>query len=1846
MTSTFAAQLRSIAANSTNELDLRARRDAHGESLIFERSVAVKQGWETIYQICLEGFQELCLLDSRLREFEQNLYSPHAKDQDREQLSKSQNEALGLVLERCLALLGSKVLLRPGVKAVEWLVRRFRVHIYNTAALLATFLPYHETTVFRNVLSIVPPNKIVSEWKFLGPYHKDAANVPRHAVVYSATHNDAFFSYFNNYTLRACQEGAGHPQLLRFWGSITAEAITGRLQQVKSGRKEVQRQRTEDALLKILPVLNEGYEVRDCLEMTIACFTIALVLAGNADLEDHVIDALLKATAPFVVNGEADARSALACVAILITKKEDKRLPKDVLDIFTQAVDLSADFAELHRQVPLTSLCEALLSSALSALKQKNIEARTRFAERLFDIARGLFDPATKSRLVAIVLQKLRPKVDRKPAAPALQAPIVRLLQTLNDSPDFSSSFASAASSAGLPLPEVEGLLEGVVQSPPQIADPNAMDVDVVDNAPAMLSDAMTSEAIDKMLASLPTQSTELSFLVSRHSSLFDQLAQAFTLCQKEGLLARLKDLPMWRQKTENPADLYTSFLLRIALSASSVSDRHDALQLLYGSLELGAKEHTQLLIPYLTVLLSDPASAVRTAAAMCIVEIQKCLLGEDTAGEHHNAEKIYDALSLTNVKRVPAAQALKLVQIVYQPYLEECILDTSHIHKILHAAFDGQERTSLPAKTDVGLKKTQKQMLFELLTSCALSCPLLKIKVGLIDLLVGIGKVGNSTTSKTLSPLLKDWAHMSEADAEAIASIEGLKISRIDAVMIQLLTAQDKQIVEEVLTMLVDGTLQPRHALATAFFDRIVAIWKDIRQEGHVAIAVRLFDMSFSDVPAQAAGSRGVLHAVTLSTEVLAAILDHSLSDLAQMQIEGPPKKRRRTSQGRESIPQDNTAGIHVNEAPLTFALELTENAKAENHPELLAGLFEVLVVLRRLKTKNTSESPYLLHLCLGSILAIVDKAKMSRKPNIDMTIIRADLVTDCVRSSENPQVQSTALLLSASLASIAPDRILHTIMPIFTFMGNSILSKEDDRSIYVTNRAIDVIIPPLVASLKKQDAKNLIHSTISLLSSFVTAYDHVPQHRRVAFYQRLLTRLGAEDFSFAIIALLASRRRSEDMSTFFTSLIGDFSASTQLLTFRKLIDLSIDVFGQTPHNAEPLLDITKKTPTAKKEEEALLLLEVTAKQLGPRSLKGRVKRLSKADEAERDLFWTEFKTCISRLLGMLKAQKTQHSSLSPATKKCLSALLELLSLADLLAIVPNLLTELAQVEETRELQPLALRVLALQLQQHASKDGVTQTEAIAFLPTLDGIIKTTEDQSFRYAAIQCLDRIVELYGRKNPDAVVSAASTLIEDANYGLGSSDEKTQIMSLLCLATAMEVLKEGGVPIVLGAMPKLLRLLLSSIMAGSPEFHNACYTLLSSFVTHVPFMVSDENIVQILETSYTSCESMPDASCKEARLDTLRLMAQKFELDSLTTSLDQALEASVARLLVSSPIIEFMDVLSLAIEHNSKATVANSAEQISNLILQGFSLGRDALMELQVGRPADPGLEGIQDKLNALGIAFIYKLNDTKFRPIFESWVERAVKGSSGDDDETKLFRLWTFFSFAEHFFGTLKSIVTSYASYILPAINDVLRSAIKESNPDESEVSLSLSVFEENHSTFYKLTLSLFGTIASSDSDGFFTTPSHFQPLANLLVKQYNLLSSRAKDSQHRRQEIMEVVLAALVSLATAVQDVPAHHHTLNHLLCQLRHSDSAQVRLASIASHITLTESEVGDEWVQNVVLGSASTTEEGVSVGGSGETMIYVNEMLEDDDEDVEREVRRWVNLVRERVGEDVFEV
>lgn len=73
-------------------------------------------------------------------------------------------------------------------------------------------------------------------------------------------------------------------------------------------------------------------------------------------------------------------------------------------------------------------------------------------------------------------------------------------------------------------------------------------------------------------------------------------------------------------------------------------------------------------------------------------------------------------------------------------------------------------------------------------------------------------------------------------------------------------------------------------------------------------------------------------------------------------------------------------------------------------------------------------------------------------------------ELVVQCVRMSDMPQTHHHALLLLGALAGIFPEKVLHNIMPIFTFMGSNIMRLDDTYSFQVINKTVQAVIPALI--------------------------------------------------------------------------------------------------------------------------------------------------------------------------------------------------------------------------------------------------------------------------------------------------------------------------------------------------------------------------------------------------------------------------------------------------------------------------------------------------------------------------------------------------------------------------------------------------------------------------------------------------------------------------------------------------------------------------------------------------------------------------------------------------------------
>ncbi|KAF5351352.1 hypothetical protein D9758_008071 [Tetrapyrgos nigripes] len=175
-------------------------------------------------------------------------------------------------------------------------------------------------------------------------------------------------------------------------------------------------------------------------------------------------------------------------------------------------------------------------------------------------------------------------------------------------------------------------------------------------------------------------------------------------------------------------------------------------------------------------------------------------------------------------------------------------------------------------------------------------------------------------------------------------------------------------------------------------------------------------------------------------------------------------------------------------------------------------------------------------------SLMSAIENAaeKVTEVPNLVPNNIRLDILVELIRVTDNPQTFHQALLLIANLTRLAPESVLHNIMPIFTFMGSNIFHRDDGYSFAVVQKTVDNIVPVMISSLKQthQAGLNLYVAARDFLRVFTDANNHIPRHRRVNFFTHLVDVLGPADFLAPVCLLLVEkssnrivRQNSEDV-------------------------------------------------------------------------------------------------------------------------------------------------------------------------------------------------------------------------------------------------------------------------------------------------------------------------------------------------------------------------------------------------------------------------------------------------------------------------------------------------------------------------------------------------------------------------------------------------------------------------------------------------------------------------------------------------------------------------------------------
>ena len=1030
MSTSLALQLSQIATQSTHSFNLRAQKAAHSQSLIFERQSAAVQDFGTLYVLCLEGFEELCLLDRRFVRFRTTIFSTDSKNKERTQMTAEENEELDRVLEDFLSLVGAKLLLKPAVKAMEWLVRRFRfagaslkhfrfkrltandgrVHEHNTSCLLLTFLPYHNTPIFQALLAILPP-RIPDAFRFLRPYIASLANLPRHVIVYSMVNNHAFSAALNEYVLSVCRLRQEHQALLIFWAGAIAEAVSGILELARSGRKGVQSQNEQDVLLRLLPTLNEGLAFKEIPELRLGCYMVLSILATKADLSDTVLTTMMEA----VVAGwtEETAYDGLVCLSLLAENKQSTSLSKPLLQRIMRINNLMSGLKNLSYTYSMANLTLSLISGTIEEFGTTGITERISFVEEILNTS-ILNDTQARSvfkSLLSIVHPLNKGTVKSAGNDPERRAKIADLLGRLYVTTALAGSMTDALKESNVDIASLGLELQASLQGRKMPIKPSTEEIELPETVPPVIS----TDSFEDAFSHLPTRTVdEVSFLSDKASHIFDRLVQAFLAAlPSPAAVEKFSNIPLLRPETAIQDPLFYSFFIRVWCGPYPGPARSTALQVVGRSLTHHGSSvaDIQALIPYLIIALADTSRIVRQAVAEVFLACTNLYHSTRDAREKPKAIQTWGADGLyrhsmehEEISWMKLEDIRRIVTGLLLPALEECILDSTRIPNLVLAALvDSSEdkSTTIPAEAKL-LKSKQRAAFLSFLASHAIRTPLLSVKLSLLRTLNQVNKAGTTSRTEKLLPLLEHWISLESAVLLKRCDEEHVSLQDLDEHVVGVIDSRNKAGLA-VLQSIVDGELgADRPDIVAAALRHLRKLWTTLRSDAKSSFGQSLFRLSFNrsqggpQKTAHVDEARDLLQKLELSPKVLATFLEQ-LAAAHHPQATSVSVKRRRTA--HDQMVQVTSQTLDRGAAVLkeyVFVLELVDNVKPGAHPVLMKGLFDALSELQQLKAQVGAKLAYPQSLILGSLLVMVDSLKVMNHP-ISKMLLLTFFLADC---------------------------------------------------------------------------------------------------------------------------------------------------------------------------------------------------------------------------------------------------------------------------------------------------------------------------------------------------------------------------------------------------------------------------------------------------------------------------------------------------------------------------------------------------------------------------------------------------------------------------------------------------------------------------------------------------------------------------------------------------------------------------------------------------------------------------------------------------------------------------------
>ena len=931
----------------------------------------------------------------------------------------------------------------------------------------------------------------------------------------------------------------------------------------------------EDIVLRVLPILDQGLRRSSPQELKTACYVILAVLLHKADLGETMLDSLTEA----VVRGwDTDLQNGFTTLALLVSKKRSLRLPRIVRQVLLDMPDLAMVLKSLQQKVPIEKLSISLAIGTISGCKGKLAPKEQAFLRDL------LLGKALTNTSILMVVKIIIQTHKAQPSSVAMSKFLNPLLRDLSNLDPICHEIQALCNEHQL---DIEGA------SSEASLDPAVME----EYSPRRSFENPSAQDRDKRvqleeLGAILTRPSFQEFTVQNFLSepipaVFVDLADVLSSIRMSSKACdRFFRLPILCRASAFQRPTFFSFCMRIWCGFFPDDARVKALEAAQEEMESHKNQvDPGIIFPYLIHGLSDRSQSVRYAsrelalaiAALEVIPMPGSARNLSLIGDFnvYKTNDKYPDDTAAGFQSFDMPHPVHLANSLLIPYLEEAQLDGNAIARNITSVLKSSSKIRGQENASKRLTSEARAVLVSDFCRHIVSTPLFPTKVTLLRIVHGVGKVAQASKMEMFATLLPaKHSDVNEAKIVSSCAEQAYDPSIYFEYLMKVVGPGDKEAVDILFRHLSTTSSKISPLTYATAGRRLEQIWHSSSDEVQDAIAFHLLrsalEQSEDSVQGEPQGKALLnLWSFDLRSSTLRMLFAEVPRLFANLQQSSYASKRRKTNHCQSiAIPNPPKREIVY----LTIVLESLDASESARDPGLLTDIFPIIEDLQKCAHFYASSLAYLQILALRAALRIVASIEQIPHHDFDRFGVRIDVLVDCVKSTNNIQVQQAALLLISNLATVAPELVLHGVMPVFTFMGSSFIRNDDEYSMHVVNRTIDSVVPRLVQSLQK-GAGNPISRVSQLLLSFVATYEHVPPQRRLELFSSIGSKIGVEQYLYALLAILVDKYpNDEEVYRFASDLAASQTMYAQISILQKLLDVVKDTLQPKPGIAKYL--------------------------------------------------------------------------------------------------------------------------------------------------------------------------------------------------------------------------------------------------------------------------------------------------------------------------------------------------------------------------------------------------------------------------------------------------------------------------------------------------------------------------------------------------------------------------------------------------------------------------------------------------------------------------------------------------